>query len=231
MSAGIFNVAHAVFILSVQCAVGVVCVHHRRGKWIHDGAVQSALQCHCKECSVDAVSRRQSKGNVGHTEACAVAQRFQLFNGGECRHRAFRTGRDRHGEGIYDDFFFRNAIRSGSFRNLFCDSDAVLGSLRNPVFSDRQCDKSAAIFLNERQDRFLTLLRAIDGVDEGFSVIMPQRPLHCFRIGGVDLQNRIGDRLQFFDDGFHHLRLIDLRESHIDIEHWDIFFDLAQTFL
>ena len=72
--------------------------------------------------------------------------------------------------------------------------------------------------LYQREDLLHDLFLSVYRVDQRFPVIDPERPLHGHRVGGVDLKRQIQNTLKFLYHIHHHLRFIDPRKSHIDIQ-------------
>ena len=72
--------------------------------------------------------------------------------------------------------------------------------------------------LHEREDLFHDLFLSVYRVDQRFSVVDPERPLHRHRIGSINLQRQVQNALKLLHDIHHHLRFIDPRKSHVDVE-------------
>ena len=71
------------------------------------------------------------------------------------------------------------------------------------------------------------LLFAIDRVNQCLSIVNTQRLFHRLCVSRINLQRKLGHRLQFLYDLAHHRHFIDLRQSHVDVKHRSAIFLLG----
>ena len=138
---------------------------------------------------------------------------------------------DREHERIHHKIFLWNAVRGGSLHDLFCHAQAPFDSLRDPALVKTQTDQQGAVFLCDREHALHGFLLAVDGIEHRFSVVVPQSALHRRRVGSIDLQRQIDDRLYAGDGFLHGLRLVDLGQPYIDIKDMGTVLLLRQPFL
>ena len=145
--------------------------------------------------------------------------------------RGAAVRRDRHGKAVDHNVFARHAVPVRRLVDAPGDGDPALRRGRNSVFVQHQRHQNAAILANQWKYRFDALFFAIDGVDHGLAVVETHTALEGSRVGGVDLQRQTRHALQLTDHFLHHGGLIDLGQTHVDVQNMCPAVLLLQAFL
>ena len=211
--------AHALRIETCQRAIGTVRLHHLLVAGVHDRRRQAALQSHSQKMGINEGSSGETEGDIGYTQD-RVAVQF-IPHSPQClqrRERGCGVGRDRHGETVDHYVFPRNTVSVRRLVDPAGDPHSALRVGGNAVFIQYQRDQHAAILADQRKYSLYALSFAIDGVDHGLSVVDPHASLERLRVRRIDLKRKIQHALKLLHHTRHHGRLVDLRQSHVDVE-------------
>ena len=186
---------------------------------IQDGGGEPPAQSHGEEDPVEHLAAGQSEGDVGDPQGGVAAQfppdALQGLQGDLPR---LRGGGDGHGQGVEDQVLPGNAVFGGLLHDAPGDGHPSLGVPGNPLLVQGQGHHHAAILAHQGEDRLHDLLLAVDGVDHGLAVVEAHGPFHSHGIGGVDLEGKGQDGLQFADSLGQQGGFVNLREPHVHIQ-------------
>ena len=113
---------------------------------------------------------------------------------------------------------FRDTQCRGTIQDAFGDGEPVCRLFGNAVFVQGQSHDRSAVFLDQRQDVLQRCLFAVDGIDDGLTIIYPKCSLHDSRDGGVQLQRCAADGLERLYRADHHALFVDARHTYIHIQ-------------
>ena len=81
-----------------------------------------------------------------------------------------------------------------------------------------QAHHRSAVLLHQGEDGVQGLLVPVHRVDNGLAAVDPQGSLQHPGVGGVQLEGGVGDPLEGLHRAHHHLRLVDLGQTHVHIQ-------------
>ena len=135
--------------------------------------------------------------------------------------RGVRRGADRHGQGVGDDVLPADAVLRRPGEDPLRDGQAALRRLRDTALVQGQGHHHAAVLPGQGKYRRHALLLAVDRVQHGLAVVAAQGPLHGDGVGGVDLERQVHHRLETAHRLLQHRGLVDLRQTHVHVQHLD----------
>ena len=128
------------------------------------------------------------------------------------------VGADRHGKRVKNNILFCDAVLGSRVQNLLCNLHPALGGIRDPVLIKGQRHDHTAVLAGQGKYRLHAVPLPVYRIDHRLAVVAAQRYLHGRRVGRVDLQRQIHDRLQCTHAVPQHCGLIDIGKSHIDVQ-------------
>ena len=168
---------------------------------------------------IDNGSLRQAEGNIGNAQdRMAVKFIAHAAQGLQGRQGALRVRGNGHRKTVDHDVLTGYSVPVCSLINLFCDRDTAVCRLRDPVLIQHQAHNYAAVFSDQGEDSLNALFFAVYGIHHGLAVVKTHAVFHGNRVRSIDLQGQGQDALESGDDCRHHLRFIDFRKAHIDIQ-------------
>ena len=200
---------------------GVVYVHHRLRQGVHDGGAQPLAQRHREEGRGDLLPVRQSEGDVGHAHAGAKAPRCERAHAVKRHGCGVAAGRDGERKRVKDQITRAEAVLGGPRQDLVCNGKPAPGRLGDALLVQKQGHRHAAVAPQQRENGAHALVLAADGVDQRLAVVAAHGALERDRVRGVELQRQIRDLLQGLHHQGQHLGLVQLRQTHVHVQHLD----------
>ena len=226
------DVVPAVIVQTVQRTIGIPGLHHGDGIRIHDGGGQTVFQRQCKEGAVHPVSVRQAEGNVGYAQGGVAAQSVpDLPEGTKSCQRRTGVRTDGHGEGVKNDILFVDPVFCGTGENFFGNGHPSFRRFRDAVFVQRQGNCHTAVLFQQGEDGVHAFFLAVHRVDQRFPVDPAQGTFHGDRVGGVDLQRKIQNGLQFTGHRFQQSRFVYFRQTYVHVQNVRSLFLLPDSFI
>ena len=140
----------------------------------------------------------------------------ECLQGGKCRPIVCADG---HSQRVKHNIFFVDAVFRRHGENLLGNGHTAVCRVGDSALIQRQRYYHAAVFFHQGEDGIHTLPFSAYGVNHSLAVVVAQSDLHSMRIGRVDLQGQIGDRLQLTHSRFEHFRFVDLRQTHVHVQY------------
>ena len=137
----------------------------------------------------------------------------------KCCQRAPAVGGNSHSKTVDHDVAAVDPIGISCLVDLPGNLQSALSCLRDTVLIQCQANQHTAILFHQRHNRFNCLRFSVHRINHRFSVVITQG---CFKrnwIRCVDLKRQSRYALQTSHHFSHHRRLIDIRQTDIDIKY------------
>ena len=219
----------AAFVIACQRTEAVVSIHHRLALRIDDAAGKTCCHRHAEEGAVDSITAGQTEGNVGNTHNSVNATRLHCADNLTGNRRVISTGGNSQCQRVYNYIAAFNAVFGCTGDNFFGNGNTSGGSRRNTAVIKAQCNQHSAVFFGQRQHMLQAVLLAVDGIEHRLAVIKTQRSFHCFVVRCINLQRRIGNRLQRRYSLRSHCCFVNTGRTNVDVQNLCAYANLLQT--
>ena len=216
---GIADELQRILVLPGKSQESPVGPHHGGDVRVHNRERQPRLERHREESRVDRAARGQAEGDVRNAEAGVYAKLLPHHaDGPQGLPGGFLLGGYREHQAVDDHMLLFDAVFCGFPYDPLRDGETSLRCRRNPVFIKREADDGRPVLRGEGKDPVHHRLLSINGINDGLADVGAERGFENLRLGGIQLERDVGNRLQGADDPNHHILLVNARRADIDIE-------------
>ena len=219
----------AALVIACQRTIAVISIHHRLALRIDNAAGKTCCHRHAEEGAVDSITAGQTEGNIRNTHNGVNATRLHRADNLTGNRRVIGTGGNRQCQRVYNYIAAFNAVFICTGDNFFSHSDTSCCCSGNTAVIKAQCNQHGAVFFCQRQHMLQAVLLAVDGIEHRLAVIKAQRSFHCFVVRCINLQRRIGNRLQRRYSLRSHCCFVNTGRTNVNVQNLRTYANLLQT--